>query len=79
MQKGKAPSPNDFSVKFFRTFWDILVKYLTLAVEEVRARDRILKALNHTFLILIPKEGDMKSLSNYRPIALCSVVYKIIS
>lgn len=36
-------------------------------------------ALNSTFLALIPKGGNQKSLNDVQPILLCNLVYKIIS
>ena len=39
----------------------------------------ILKALNATFLTLIPKEPETEGLGKLRPIALCNVIYKIIT
>ena len=39
----------------------------------------MLKALNATFLALIPKEKGMEDPVKLRPIALCNVIYKIIS
>lgn len=79
MQIGKAPSLDGFPIEFFKTFWYILAKDLTLVVEEIKSNGRIFNTFNHTFLILIPKEGHMEHISNYRPIALCNVVYKIIA
>ena len=35
--------------------------------------------LNHTFIILIPKVKNPKSMSEYHPINLCNVLYKIFS
>ena len=36
-------------------------------------------ALNSTFITLIPKCDKPTSFSNYRPISLCNLAYKIIS
>ena len=39
----------------------------------------ILKALNKSFISLIPKQDIGLTPDRFRPIALCNVVYKIIS
>lgn len=39
----------------------------------------ILPSLNSTFLALIPKGDESNTLEKYRPIALCNVIYKLIS
>lgn len=37
------------------------------------------QSLNHTFVALIPKVTDPKTVSDYKPISLCNVLYKIIA
>ena len=41
--------------------------------------DNILKSLNETFLTLIPKDSGTEDPGKLRPIALCNVIYKIIT
>jgi hypothetical protein len=48
-------------------------------VEDSKCSTSILKALNATMITLIPKENEARTPNHYRPIALCTVVYKIIS
>ena len=48
-------------------------------VEDSMQSKSILKALNATMITLILKENEARTLDRYKPIALCNVVYKIIS
>ena len=35
--------------------------------------------VNYTHIVLIPKIKSLEKITNYRPISLCNVIYKIIS
>lgn len=37
------------------------------------------REINHTIFTLIPKKSDCDSMSDYRPISLCNILYKIIA
>jgi hypothetical protein len=47
-------------------------------VEETRLRGEVITSINSTFLALIPKVNKPSYFSDYRPIALCNLCYKII-
>eukprot|EP00253_Pinus_taeda_P014499 PITA_14499 len=48
-------------------------------VEDSRRSKSILEALNNSFISLIPKQDSTLTPNKFRPIALCNVVYNIIS
>ena len=79
MKKGKAPGPNGFPIEFFQEFWDIIKLDLLTVVQESQKNKQILQAPNSTFLALSPKGDGADWLSQFCPISLCNVTYKIIS
>ncbi len=79
MQNGKALGPDGFNVDFFKTCWSIVKHDILNVVEDSRGNHTILKALNTSFIALIPKQELAQTPDRFRPIALCNVFYKIIS
>lgn len=74
----KAPSLDGFPTLFFQTFWDIINQDLVKAVQEFFGARNLLKEINSTFLVLIPKTLGVDSMGQFRPISLCNALYKII-
>ena len=79
MQNGKAPSLDGFNVDFFKAYWKIVKQDILEVVEDSRISRIVLKALNISLIALIPKQEKAMTPDGFRPIALCNVVYKIIS
>ncbi|CAA7058564.1 unnamed protein product [Microthlaspi erraticum] len=75
----KASGPDGFSACFFQKNWSLMGPQITKEVKEILAAGIIPNSLNETHVRLIPKVPSPKSVSEYRPIALCNVYYKIIS
>ncbi|KAJ0705772.1 putative RNA-directed DNA polymerase [Helianthus annuus] len=75
----KAPGPDGFSAKFFKSAWDIVGTEVTAAVIEFFENGKLLKELNATVLSLILKVKAPKAVNEFRPIAYCNVLYKCIS
>ena len=79
MARDKSPGPDGFTTNFFQEGWEWLKEELLDIVESSRKTRGILKSLNATFLALIPKEHGTEDPRKFRPIALCNVIYKIIT
>ena len=79
IDSNKIPGSDDFGAGFFKNYWKIIKKDLFNCIFEFFLNGKILKEINHTFIALIPKSNTPIQTSHYRPISLCSMIYKIIS
>ena len=79
MGEGKSPGPDGFTTNFFHFFWDMIKEKVWAFMEESRSKRGVLKAFNVIFLSLIPKGEGADSLDKFRSIALCNVIYKIVT
>ena len=75
----KAPGPDSFTTNFFQECWNMVKDEVLEIVEDSRRTHNILKAFNSTFLTLIPKETKADEPGKFRLIALCILIYKIIT
>lgn len=75
----KAPGPDGFSASFFKANWEIVGQLVTEAILEFFRTGKILKQWNHTCIALIPKKAMAQSAADFRPIACCNVLYKVIT
>jgi hypothetical protein len=75
----KAPGPDGLHAIFYKRFWDMLgddlIKEVLNAVNNISVPD----GWNSTTIVMIPKIDNPDKVSQFRPISLCNVVYKIIS
>ena len=75
----KAPGPDGYTAKFFNSAWSVVGEDLCNAVKEFFNSGKILGEINATIISLVPKIKSPSKVSDYRPIACCNVVYKLIS
>jgi len=75
----KAPGPDGFHALFYQKMWGIVGKEITEYCLRILNGDKSIKDFNKTNIVLIPKKKDAKLLKDFRPIALTSVIYKIIA
>ncbi|KAL0386462.1 UNVERIFIED_CONTAM: hypothetical protein Slati_4601500 [Sesamum latifolium] len=74
-----APGPDGYTSAFFKAAWPEIGNDICAAVTEFFVSGRLLKQLNATLLVLIPKVQLPVRVSDFRPIGCCNVVYKAIS
>ncbi|GFZ18561.1 topoisomerase II-associated protein PAT1 [Actinidia rufa] len=74
----KALGPDGFTSCFFKKAWTIVGGDFTAAVKEFFSLGQILRQINHSALALIPKFKDADKVEDFRPIACCNVIYKVI-
>ena len=67
------------STIFYQKYWSIVGGSITNMVLNVLNSDMSLACLNKTNIAPIPKVHNPQKMSDFRPISLCNVVYKLIS
>ncbi|KAG7542900.1 Reverse transcriptase domain [Arabidopsis thaliana x Arabidopsis arenosa] len=75
----RAPGPDGLTARFYKQCWDIVGEDVIAEVKTFFHTSVMKPAINHTNICMIPKINDPITLSDYRPIGLCNVLYKIIS
>ena len=75
----KAPGPDGMPPLFYQNFWNLTGNDVTESVLKFLNSASLPEQLNHTFITLIPKKKNPECASDFRPISLCNVLYKIFS
>ena len=75
----KTSGPDGIPAAFYQKYWNTVHTDITNMVKAFFHSGFILKSLNHTFITLSPKIPTPKKISQFRPISLYNVTYKIIS
>ena len=77
LAKDKAPGPDGIAINFFTSFWQIIGVDFHQMVLNSLCSGRFPPGVTSGLITLIPKGGDLKQLTNWRPITLLNVSYKI--
>ena len=75
----KAPGPDSMPPLFFQHYWNLIGDDVIDSVLTFLNSTYLPEHLNHTFISLIPKKKNPEYASDFRPISLCNVVFKIFS
>lgn len=73
-----APGPNGMTACFYQKYWHVVGPKITNSILGFLNGEDDLDAINHTSEVLIPKKKNLEVPSDFRPISLCSILYKII-
>lgn len=79
MKPNKLPGPDGFTAGFYQKHWKIVKQDICSAVLAFLNGGDMPAIVNSTVLVLIPKVKNPQDLTQFRPIALCNVLYKICS
>jgi len=78
MKNGKSPGSDGLTVEFYKTFWDDIKKTFIESINYSFIHGHLTDFQKQSIISLIPKPNkDTTILTNWRPISLLNVDYKI--
>ncbi|XP_062075340.1 uncharacterized protein LOC133779387 [Humulus lupulus] len=75
----KSPGPGGYGSGFFKSMWKDIGQDICSAISHGFSMGQFPKELHETTLSLIPKVVNPARASDYRPIACCSTLYKVMA
>jgi hypothetical protein len=75
----KSPGPDAFSAYFYQQSWLSIRLEVGKAVLDFVNHGIFDPVVNSTYIVLIPKKSRPTRVSDYRPISLCNVLYKLMA
>ena len=79
IRNDKALGIDGYNALFFKHTWKIIEQDVIEAIKSFFTTGKLFKPFNFTLVTLIPKVHSPKNVKEYRPIACCTLFYKIIS
>lgn len=79
MHPDKSQGPDGLNPAFYQRFWPIIGNDISRACLSYIRECFLPAGMNDTLIVLIPKVASPESIHQLRPIALCNVIYKIMS
>ena len=74
----KSLGPDSMPPLFYQKLWPIVGDDIINFVVNYLNGGLFLESINYTYIVLIPKVKNPSDMTQFRPISLCNVAYKII-
>ncbi|XP_056697419.1 uncharacterized protein [Spinacia oleracea] len=75
----KAPGIDGLNAVFFKKSWEVIKADVYSAILDFFDHKKLLPQINCTTITLVPKISNPTKVKDFRPIACCTTLYKIIS
>ncbi|KAH9751354.1 putative ribonuclease H protein [Citrus sinensis] len=79
MKPLKAPGVDGLHAVFYQSQWSIVGPSVCSFIKNIFENKHIPREINRTLLVFIPKVANPLNLKIYRPISLCTVIYKTLT
>ena len=79
MHPTKVPRSEGMPPIFYHKYWDVVEPNVINCVLDILNSGRMLRSLNETYICLIPKVKCPQKVTDFQPISLCNIIYKIVS
>ena len=80
LQNDKAPGEDGFTVEFYKYFFEVIGNNLLASLNEAHMKGELCISQRRGIITLTPKDdGSLLELTNWRPITLLNVAFKIAS
>jgi hypothetical protein len=79
MQPLKSPGPDGFAASFYQRSWPTVREDVCKAALAFLNHGSFDEELNSTYIALVPKVKTPVHITDFRPISLCNVMYKLIA
>ena len=79
MHPTKFPGSDGMPPLFFQKYWSIVGQVVIDCVLNILNTGEMPPKLNDTYICLIPKTKNPQKITDFRPISLCNVMYRILA